>query len=391
MSGGIQQKLWKKYMNKLSKADPETCVSGEWRSSVKKIVIFRSGLLGDTLVGLPALWCLKEHFPHAQLVYIWQKVPNVRYVTARDVLSGSGIIDEFIVDELASSKFKRLFHILRLLGKVKKEKADIGVVLEAPFWSSKRRWFLKVCGVKKVVSWDERSSRIQRNQDGEMVQVDHISDQLLVLLQQLGISGPDRQTGKMEFPLRKNELNRIDAWLGKKEIRIKEKFLIAVAPWSNMPLKRWPLENFERIVKRLIAECNVCPIIFGGREEQGIGIELVRSWGTGVVAAGELNIREGIGVMRHCRFFLGNDTGVMHMAVASGIPCVAVFSARDNVGLWEPYGVQHTVVRRRIECEGCLLRECSVRDMECIKAIGIDEVFESCLGYLNPEQLEEER
>jgi heptosyltransferase-3 len=88
-----------------------------------------------------------------------------------------------------------------------------------------------------------------------------------------------------------------------------------------------------------------------------------------------LNVREGIAALQKCALFLGNDTGTMHMAVAAGIPCVAIFSSRDYPGNWYPYGNNHIVFRTPIDCEGCMLERCIERKMECILSIDEDQVY----------------
>jgi len=81
--------------------------------------------------------------------------------------------------------------------------------------------------------------------------------------------------------------------------------------------------------------------------------------GTGLCAAGELSVRESAALMEGARFYLGNDTGVMHLAAAVSIPCVGVFSARNWPGIWEPYGHGHKVLRFDVPCSGCHLAVCN--------------------------------
>ena len=80
-------------------------------------------------------------------------------------------------------------------------------------------------------------------------------------------------------------------------------------------------------------------------------------------------------------FILGT-IGTMHLAAAVKVPCVAVFSAREDPGLWYPYGNEHKVFRSAIDCEGCMLQECIRRGNECIKRIDASEVFEASCKIL---------
>src|SRR5262249_21962501 len=127
---------------------------------------------------------------------------------------------------------------------------------------------------------------------------------------------------------------------------------IAFGPGSKMPAKRWPLDRFAAVGKRLIHEFDVWPVVFGGAEDQPDAERLLAEWGRGYNAAGGLSVRGAALALKRCLLYVGNDTGTMHLAAAVGTPCVAVFSARDWPGRWYPYGSGHRVFRSRIECEG---------------------------------------
>ena len=68
---------------------------------------------------------------------------------------------------------------------------------------------------------------------------------------------------------------------------------------------------------------------------------------------GLLNPRESAAALKMAKIFVGHDSGPMHLAASVGIPCVAIFSARNKPGVWFPYGNQHKVVYHPIDCYGC--------------------------------------
>jgi heptosyltransferase-2/heptosyltransferase-3 len=72
----------------------------------------------------------------------------------------------------------------------------------------------------------------------------------------------------------------------------------------------------------------------------------------------------------------------MHLAAAVNVPCVAIFSSRDRPGLWSPQGEGHQVFRSQIDCEGCGLVECVVRQNECLTRISATEVLDACREIL---------
>ena len=169
------------------------------------------------------------------------------------------------------------------------------------------------------------------------------------------------------------ERRTVDRWANEK-VPYAGRAWIGVGPGSKMPAKVWPVERFIEVVSKLIRDHDIWPVVFGGPEDRALGLKLVEHWKCGSVAAGELGVRPGIAALARCLLYLGNDTGTMHMAVAAGLPCVAVFSSRDYPGIWYPYGDGHVVFRTSIDCEGCMLQVCP-RNNECLFSIGSGDVF----------------
>ena len=85
-------------------------------------------------------------------------------------------------------------------------------------------------------------------------------------------------------------------------------------------------------------------------------------------------MRQSAALLDRCKLFVGNDTGTMHLAAAGGLPCVALFSARDEQGKWDPMGGPHHVIRKSVPCAGCMLVQCVERDRLCLRLIEVDEV-----------------
>lgn len=350
--------------------------------NIKNIAVYRAGLLGDTLVAIPALWCLRESYPGAKIVYIWQKSAAKHHITAREVLEGTGLVDEFICDELSESYYKRILSFIKNWWTLKKRKLDIGIVLEEPHWSNRRKFLFRACGSKVILGPDGRGKQIERDAFGNLPKIKHISDSLIDVLRPLNISLPDPLKAKTVLPRSDIEKKAVDRWLLEIGLNNNNARWVAISPWSNMSLKRWPIENYSLAVNSLIREFNIIPFVLGGREEREIADKLIKEWNCGYAVTGELSIKDGIELLSRCKMYLGNDTGTMHMAVAAGIPCVTIFSARDMPGRWEPYGTMHTVFRADVDCAGCMLRECKAEGMKCILSIDSMEVIEACRKIL---------
>jgi heptosyltransferase-2 len=167
--------------------------------------------------------------------------------------------------------------------------------------------------------------------------------------------------------------------------------------WSAA--RRWPLERFAGVARRLIDGHDARVVIVGGPDEVEMAGELARRIeGDGDKAtavcnlAGRTTLHETAAVIERCRLFLGNDSGPMHMAAAVGTPVVAVFGP-SNKEAWGPYAPPgavnpHKVVARDLPCQPCFYRELTVGLREgcgprpCLMGLGVDVVIEACGGRL---------
>src|SRR5882672_505256 len=97
-----------------------------------RILVFRIGQLGDTIVALPAMWAVRKHFPNAKLTLLCDRHPGKPRVLAADLLRGAGIFDAFesyVVDDSTGGKIARPFRMLELLRRLRAGKFDTLVYL----------------------------------------------------------------------------------------------------------------------------------------------------------------------------------------------------------------------------------------------------------------------
>jgi heptosyltransferase-2 len=96
--------------------------------------------------------------------------------------------------------------------------------------------------------------------------------------------------------------------------------------------------------------------------------------------AGRTNLSEAIALIARCDLFLTNDSGLMHVAGALGVPTVAIFGSTNPVTT-SPMGEQTVIVRRPVDCSPCLKQECPT-DFRCMGLVTVDEVFDESIRLL---------
>lgn len=105
---------------------------------------------------------------------------------------------------------------------------------------------------------------------------------------------------------------------------------VAVHPGSGSALKNWPRERFSELCRRLSREGESVAWITGPAEADSAVPQGVREWrgfSLPVLAA----------LLARCKVYIGNDSGVTHLAAAAGCPTIALFGASDP-RVWAPRG-----------------------------------------------------
>lgn len=354
----------------------------------QRLLVFRIGQLGDTVVALPALWVLRRAFPHAHITLLSDRHPDRRFVLAADLLRGSGVVDEFVSYVVDGSRFGRWLHparMLALLTRLRRAGHDTLAYLapstrHAPDVARDRKFF-RAAGIRRFLGMTGFTPLPVKQPGQPLGSTAAEADLLLARLAADGLTVPPPGTGALDLGIGPAEEAEVAVWLGALPGDGSRRWL-GVGPGSKMPAKRWPEERFQQVTRELVKSHDVWPVVFGGPEDRAVGDRLLAAAGRGHNAAGLLSLRGSVAALRRCALYVGNDTGTMHLAAAAGTPCVALFSAREWPGMWFPYGVPQTVLRKQIECEGCGLMECVERRNECLERITAATVGLSCQQWL---------
>ena len=98
--------------------------------------------------------------------------------------------------------------------------------------------------------------------------------------------------------------------------------------------------------------------------------------------AGRLSVFGSASILSRCATLIGNDSGTTHLAAMVGIPCVAIFSARNAPGQWEPLGQHHIVLEDRPACAGCMLDDCVHEGNKCLTRIQAGSVVRGAVSLI---------
>jgi heptosyltransferase-2 len=161
------------------------------------------------------------------------------------------------------------------------------------------------------------------------------------------------------------------------------KRVIGISPGAAYgTAKRWLPERFAEAASELANARGAALALFGSRAEHPLCEQIAQMLHGHDVTnyAGRTTLEQFIELAARCELFLTNDSGAMHIASALGVPTVAIFGATDDEATG-PTGPHARVVREKVECSPCLLRECPI-DHRCMTRVSAGRVIEEALALL---------
>jgi len=186
----------------------------------------------------------------------------------------------------------------------------------------------------------------------------HEVDLNVDLVRALGLDVGDGEVPNPRIELTAEERKRARKTLTTCSIDPEKDVLVGMHPGAHkdMPQKRW--KGFGDAAW-LMLENKICSriLVFGGPDEKGLAREIEKATGElgegcGVVSlAGSLSLRETAATISLCKAFISNDSGLMHIAAAVGVPLVAIFGPTSYVRA-APRG-RHIALKGDRDCMPC--------------------------------------
>ncbi len=326
--------------------------------TVRSLLVMHQGALGDFVLTLPALKTIREAFPLASTAImgyprILELVEKRFYADEIFSIDQKGMatffVREGVLDFRLSEFFKR-FDLIVVFGK------DGGGTVVG---NLKRVCQGQILSVNSFPPWDEKV---------------HVTDHLLKQFTSFGLRAPDPNP-RLHLSGSDREWAR-DFWNKKGVTPEGQSKTIILHPGSGSKKKVWPLDRFIDLANRLQAHfSSKILVVLGPAEGPEVQRAFERMRSTDLILAKGLTLLQLGSVMAGCWFYIGNDSGVSHMAAALGIPTVLIFGPTDE-RVWSPRGEKTFVVRKGIPCSPCPQeRFFRCKDFECLRGIEIEEVL----------------
>ncbi len=132
--------------------------------------------------------------------------------------------------------------------------------------------------------------------------------------------------------------------------------VLALGPTANWAAKMWRGENFVSLVQRLTGPNGMMPnarvAIFGAPGERDMAQTVIDSIPEErrIDLVGKIDLLTAFACLSKCTFYIGNDSGLMHIAAASGTPTLGLFGPSQDI-FYAPWGDHCAIVRTSIAFE----------------------------------------
>ena len=346
-------------------------------SGVKKILVFKLCCFGDTVFMTPAIWSLKQKFSDAEIFYAYSDWVKTMMKYLEDI---DGTIE--FENVYSKSFLKKIAGTLKFIRNVRKMNFDLVMYGHR---SNLLSFILRLCGIKYRLGFEGTKFLTHTAPFNDTLPE---YERYKTVLSTNGIKTDDT------LPFLKKTDN---ALLRKKQGFLSDDTLIGIFPCggtnpgTNMPIKRWGLDNYFKLAQKINTDYPEAKIIFyqGKQESEKYSVP------DNIIASTATIDNDCLSC---CDFFISNDTGSLHIAAAFGVSTISVFGPTDPriLAPANPPGEpgKHAYVWNHVECSPCYTPKTAIeRDNPkywdgnnfichtgthiCMKSISAEEVFET--------------
>jgi lipopolysaccharide heptosyltransferase II len=353
------------FANNPEGGDPQPLAPARWDwSSVDRVLVVRLRSIGDTVLTTPSLFALRRFLPHTQIDILLED-------WVAPVLEGTDLVDRVIVLARDSQTARA-----RLARELRATRYDVVYNLHG---GTTATLLTRATGAKHRVGFGHYQYARLHNQIApsslEIWQRPslHSVEQQLALIGWTGVPVTDRPATRLAPT--EASLRSISEKLFAAGLEDESKPFAVIHPAAAFDTKQWAIENFARAAEALTAR-GLIPIAIVSSKEGQVVRALIKQTSARVIGLSDLSLPEVTALTSRARLFVGNDSGIAHIAAAAGVPCVVVFGS-SNVTHWRPWTTHpNEVVREEMPCQPCHGYFCAAFEKpECILRVPVERVI----------------
>jgi heptosyltransferase-3 len=347
--------------------EPQPLGPARWDwSSVRRVLVVRLRSIGDTVLTTPSLFALRRFLPNAQIDILLED-------WVAPVLAGSDLIDRVIAIPCRSKTARA-----RIARELRAARYDVAYNLHG---GTTATLLTRATGAKHRVGFAHyQYARLHNHLAQSSLKIWqrpglHSVEQQLALIGWTGVPVSDRPATKLAVTesacTSVSEKLRVAGFADGLEAAP----FAVINPAAAFETKQWATDKFARVAEEVAARGLPVIAIAAAREAQILD-ELLDNSSARIVALANLSLPEVTALASRTRLFVGNDSGIAHIAAAAGAPCVVIFGS-SNVTHWRPWTTKpNAVVREELPCQPCHGYFCAEFEKpKCILGVPVERVI----------------
>lgn len=329
--------------------------------NVRRVLVVKLRSIGDTVLSTPSLIALRRFLPHAQIDILLED-------WVAPVLEGFDAVDSVIsVDKGSAERLKTAW-------KLRGQSYDVAINLHG---GTTATMFVRATGARHRIGYSYYQYPFLYNHLLSSAtefwgqETTHSAEQQLALLGFVGIPVEDRP--KTRLAADERSIYSIKERHPKFEIS-NLKFTL-LHPSTAFFTKQWPTENFARTAEFLAGK-GLRVVAVGSKSESQVLDDLKLLSTVPITTFDDLTLPEITALASKAQVFVGNDSGIAHIAAAIGTPSVVIFGS-SNRDHWRPWtDAPNEIVFEPFSCQPCPGYDCKeFGDSRCIRDIPPSAVF----------------
>lgn len=332
----------------------------DW-TKVRRVLVVKLRSIGDTVLSTPSLIALRRFLPDARIDVLLED-------WVAPVLDGFDVVDSVMsVGRDVGERF-------RVGLELRRRSYDVAFNLHG---GTTATWFARMSGAPHRIGYKSYqfsffySHLLTSAADFWQRAVTHSAEQQLALLGFVGVPVDDRPRSRLMVT---------DAGRTARIRNVCEgRDYALIHPTTAFFTKQWPVENFA-CAAEFLAEKGLRTVAISSRKEAATLRELVSAANVPLVTFDDLSLPEIIALASKARIFVGNDSGMAHIAAAVATPTVVIFGS-SNRDHWCPWtDATNEIVYEEFACQPCPGYRCDVYgEPKCILGVNPDTVL-SAIG-----------
>jgi predicted lipopolysaccharide heptosyltransferase III len=333
----------------------------DWKS-VRRVLVIRLRSIGDTVLATPSLYALRRFLPQAEIDILLED-----WVAP--------VLDEFdCVDNIVTMQRASLASRASVARQLRAARYDVVYNLHG---GTTATLLTRATGAKHRVGFAHYQYGRMHNHTAPSPLLlwrqpkTHSVEQQLALLGWTGIPVTDRPATRLVVT--ENSLTAVNGKLRTAGLSDATPFAM-VHPTAAFDTKQWATDKFARVVEHL-ATCGLPTVAIAARNEAHVTDKLASGSSAPIIALTDLSLPEVTALASRARLFVGNDSGIAHIAAAVATPSVVIFGS-SNVAHWRPWSTAPgEVVLEEMECQPCHGYFCEkFAQPECILRVPVARV-----------------